>query len=217
MYVGLKMLKEFPVFSPDTLISEADKIMEENKLWMVLVTKNEKLKGYVIKEDVRAALPSPLTTLSRYEINYLLNTLTIKDIIRTDMKTVYPETEIEEAAYIMYKYNLPGLAVVNRKNKLVGYINRSVMLEVLVEEMGLEFGGSRIVIEVKDRPGVIADISTLIADMKISIISTATFFHNDKRMVVFRLDTEDPSPVVEALKQKGYHLPTPDFFKSGWE
>ncbi len=217
MYVGLKMLKKFPTFTTDTLVVEADKIMEENKLWMVLVTKKDKLKGYVTKEDVRSALPSPLTTLSRYEINYLLETLTIKDLIRHDIKTVYPDTEIEEAAYIMYKHNLPGLAVINKKNKLVGYINRSVLLGVLVEEMGLELGGSRIVIEVEDRTGVISDVSTLIAKMGISIISTATFFHEDKRMVVFRVATDNPKPIIEALKEKGYFLPGPEIFTSIWE
>lgn len=217
MYVGLKMLTNFPTLSPNDLILDADKIMEEKRLWMLLVKDKSKLVGYIRKEDVRAALPSPATSLSRHEINYLLTKLTIDKLIRTDLISVHPSTEIELAAQLMYEKNLPGLAVVNSKNKLIGYINRSVMLEVLVEEMGLMQGGSRIAFEVEDRTGVIAEVSKLIADLNISIISTGTFFHANKRMVVFRVQTEDPTPILKKLLKRKYKVVGPEDFGKEWE
>ena len=217
MYVGLRMITRVPTVSPDDLVLDADKIMEENKLWMLLVTEGDKLIGYIRKEDVRTALPSLVSSLDKYEMNYLLTKLTVKKIIRTDLETVSPETEIEVAANLMYQKNLPGLAVVNNHNKLLGYINRSVMLEVLVDEMGLKQGGVRIAFEVEDRPGVIAEVSTIIANMGISIVSTATFFHGPRRLVVFRIKTDDPCQVKKALKEHGYRLVTPEDFVGEWE
>ena len=216
MYVGLKMIKNVPTVTPENLVMEADQLMEEHRLWMLLVTEKGRLTGYVGKEDVRAALPSLATSLSRHEINYLLAKLTIKDILRRDTPTISPNAEIELAADRMDRENLAGLAVVDDQNRLLGYINRSVMLEVLVEEMGLAQGGSRIAFEVEDRSGVIAEVSNVIFSMGISIISTATFYHRGRRMVVFRVKTDDPSPINEALMQRGYTLVGPAHFAAEW-
>lgn len=216
MYVGLKMLTDFPTATPDTLVVEADKIMNDNRLWMLLVVEGKKLIGYVNKEDVREALPSRATSLDKHELNYLLSKLTLAKILRKDVPTVPPETEIEEAAELMYLDNLAGLAVVDTKSHLLGFINRSQMLEVLVEEMGLKQGGARIVFEVEDRTGVIYEVSKIIFDMGVSIISTGTFFHDSKRIVVFRVKTDDPTPIAKALHDVGYTLVGPETFESTW-
>lgn len=216
MYVGLKMLRDVPTLSPDDLVIDADKLMEDRRQWMLLVAEKGKLLGYIRKEDVRAAMPSPMTTLSKHELNYLLTKLTLKPLIRTDFFTVRPETEIEVAADLMDKHDLAGLAVVDEKNHVLGYINRTVMLEVLVEEMGLPQGGSRIAFEVEDRTGVLAEVSAIIAQMKLSIVSTATFFHNGRRMVVIRVKTDDSKPVEKALEERGYRMVGPKDFEAEW-
>lgn len=217
MYVGLKMIRDIPFVSPKTLVMEADKIMEKQHLWMLMAADEQgRYLGAVRKEDVRAALPSPVTTLSRHELNYLMSKLTLEKLILKDVPAVPPQMEIEEAAKIMYDLDLAGLPVVDSKNKLLGYINRNVMLAVLVEEMGLEQGGSRIVFEVEERTGVIAEVSGLIAAMNVSIISTATFFHNGKRMVVIRVEMDDPGPILKALLDRGYHVVGPCDFAQEW-
>jgi len=219
MYVGLKMMKrgQFAVATPGMLVSEAEKLMLQNRLWMMLVIdEHDKLVGWIQKEDVKAALPSLATSLSRHELNYLLSKLKVEKILRKDVPTVPPQTEIEEAAQIMYEKNLPGLAVVDGKNRLMGYISRSVMLEVLVEEMGLPQGGSRIVFEVEDRAGVIHEVSGIIAALGISIIATGTFYHNGRRIVVMRVKTEDPGPIVKALTERGYAMVGPETFEAEW-
>lgn len=217
MYVGLKMLRDFVKVTPDTLVKDAQKQLEESKLWMLLVVDgNDRLVGYVRKEDISAALPSLMTSLEKHELNYLMSKLTVEKIYRTDIKTVSPETEIEGAADMMYEMNLAGLAVVDADGELIGYINRNVMLDVLAEEMGYREGGSRLTLEVEDRSGVIYEVSGVIANMKISIISTGTFFYNGRRIVVVRIDTEDPSPVAAALTERGYKLVAPADFKGEW-
>ncbi|XPV76765.1 MAG: CBS domain-containing protein [Desulfovibrio sp.] len=217
MYVGLKMLTDFVTITPDTLVRDADKLMDESKLWMLLVMDGDKLLGFVRKEDLRAALPSAMTSLDRNECTYLLSKLTIADIYHKNMTTISPDTEIEAAADLMYSMNLAGLAVVSKAGKLLGYINRSIMLEVLAEEMGHGEGGSRLTIPVEDRQGVIYEITGIIANLKKNIISTATFTHDKQKMVVVRVATEDTSAIEEVLKERGYKLLGPEAFQNMWE
>ncbi|WP_045214814.1 CBS domain-containing protein [Desulfonatronovibrio magnus] len=216
MFVGLKMSTDFPTITSKTLMMEADRIMKDHNLWMLMVVDDGMFKGAVKKEDLQATLPSPATTLSRHELNYVLNKMTVEKIIKKDVPSVLPEAEIEVAAKVMFDLNLAGLPVLNYKDRLVGYINRDIMLDVLVEEMGLAQGGARIVFEIEDRKGVIAEVSGLIFNMGISIISTATFFHKSSRMVVFRVQTEDQGPIVKELVKLGYKVVGPEDFRSEW-
>lgn len=217
MYVGLKMLKDFMPQSPDTLAEDASTLMDDNMLWMLLIVDGGKLVGYVRKEDISAALPSTMTGLDKHEINYLLSKLTLSKIMRTDITTVSPETEIEEASVIMRRKNLAGLAVVDADNNLLGYINRNVILDVLAEEMGFAEGGSRIVFEVEDRPGVLKHVSSLIDDLGYSIISTGTFKHDERRMIVIRINADNPSSVAAALQKNGYDVVGPEDFRDEWQ
>ncbi|WP_419785627.1 CBS domain-containing protein [Pseudodesulfovibrio sp.] len=217
MFVGLKMLRDFVKVKPETLVKDAQKLLEDNKLWMLLVVDDkDNLLGYVRKEDITGALPSLITSLAKHEISFLMSKLTIKEIFHTDIKTVAPDTEIEGAADMMYEMNLAGLAVVDDNGKLIGYINRNVLLDVLAEEMGYREGGSRLTLDVDDRSGVLYEVAGVIANMKISIISTGTFFYKGRRIVVVRIDTEDTAPVEEALKERGYKLVAAEDFRQDW-
>ena len=218
MYVGLKMLKmgEFVTVTPETLVSEAEKLMEQHQQWMLLVVENGKLAGWVRKEDCLEALPSRATSLSKHELNYLLAKLKVEKILRTDVPAVHPEAEIEQAAHLMHIKEYPGLAVVDHENRLLGVINRSVMLDVLVEEMGLCQGGSRIAFEVEERAGVIHEVSGIIADMGISIIAMGTYYHDGRRLVVLRIQMDNPGSVVRALTDRGYKMVGPEDFETEW-
>lgn len=216
MYVGLKMLKDFVTVTPDTLVKEADKILEDNQLWMLLVKDGEDLVGYVTKEDVRAALPSIINSLDKHELSYLLSKITVREVVRKNITMIPPETEIEAAADLMFEMNLSGLAVVDKNKKLIGYINRNKMLELLVEEMGLKQGGSRIVVDVEERTGVLYEVAGIISNMKYNIISTGLFHHNNRRMIVVRVDTADPSPIISALRERKYLVVGPEDFMAEW-
>lgn len=216
MYVGLKMLKNFVTVTPQTLVKDAERLLEENRLWKLLVMDQGKLVGYVRKSDIARALPSLVTSLDRHELNYLLAKLTIDKIMRTNIEVITPDVEIELAAKRMSDEDLAGLAVVGEDDELLGYINRNVMLDVFVEEMGMQQGGSRITLEVEDRSGVLHEISGVIKELGMSIISTATFYHNNKRVIVVRVDSTDPAPVAEALAAKGYRIVGPQDFEQEW-
>ncbi len=216
MYVGLKMKMDVVTVAPQALLMDAHHLMEENRLWMLPVVDDGKLVGYLQKEDVRAALPSPATLLSRHELPTVLSRVTIEDLVQKDVITVTPETDIETAAEIMAREGIPGLAVVDPENRLLGYIDRSIMLEVLVEEMGLHRGGKRFAIAFEDRPGVMAEVAKMISDRGMNFVSAASFYRNDTCILVFRVQTADLTPILNALESRGYRVVGADYFAKEW-
>lgn len=206
MYVGMRMLTDVVTVTPKTLLMDAHELMEKHKLWMLPVIKKGKLVGYLRKEDVNKALPSPATMLSRHELNTVISKVKVEEFYKKDIITVKPETEIEAAAEIMAGKDLSGLAVVDSSGNLAGYINRSIMLNVLVEEMGLHRGGKRFAVEFKDRPGVMAEIANIINDMGINFVSASSFYQNDNCILVFRVETDDLAPVFKTLKEHKYKI-----------
>ncbi len=159
-------------------VLKADRMMEEHGFGFCWSSRRL-LKGYVAKEDVRAALPSRATTFSKHELNYLLAKMTVKELVRTNIPTVSPETDIEVAAKIMHDQDLAGLPVVDQDGQLKGYISRGSMLSVLVEEMGLDLGG----IALSSRRGsqrVSWRGEWLFFDMGVNILFHVDFFRNNQ-------------------------------------
>ncbi len=210
------MTTDVVTVTPKTLLMDAHGLMEKNKVLMLPVLDKGKLVGYLDKEDVNAALPSSATMLSRHELLAILKKVTIEHLIRKDTVTVTPETDIETAAELMAKHDLHALAVVDSSNRLVGYITHRIMLDVLVEEMGLHRGGKRFAIEFKDRPGVMAEVSKIISDMGINFVSASSFYHNDTCILVFRVETEDLTPIIKTLKERNYNIVGPEYFAKTW-
>ena len=208
MFVGLKMLRNFVTATPKTLVKDAQKILDESKLWMLLILDQGKLVGYVRKEDINAALPSIMTSLEKHEINYLMSKLTVDKILRKDIKSIAPETEIEAAAELMHELNLAGLAVVDHQGKLLGYINRSVMLDVLVGEMGHREGGARITFEVEDRPGGLARAFELFAAQGVNIEYVYTSLENSKSKAVVIFKVENLDHTLSIIREHGIPVVT---------
>jgi acetoin utilization protein AcuB len=154
-------------------------------------------------------------SVSPQEADSLMSQLTVDKILRKDVQTVSPETEIEAAADLMCSMNL-GVLAVESDDMVVGYINRSAMLEVLVEEMGHRQGGSRITFEAEERPGVIYEVTGVIANMGYNIISLGAFYYKERRLVVIRVQTEDASPIAAALQEHGYKVVGPVDFMDEW-
>lgn len=118
--------------SSDTTLPDAHRIMLERKIRRLLIVDGERLVGIVTRGDVRGAEPSGATTLSIYELNYLLAKLTIGKIMTSDPLTVTPETSIEEAARLMLEKKISGLPVVEH-GRLVGVITESDIFRLVVK------------------------------------------------------------------------------------
>lgn len=118
--------------SADTSLPEAHNLMEEMQVRRLPVLEKGKMVGIVTRGDVRGAQASDATTLSAWELNYLLSNLKLSEIMTRDVITVTPETPVREAAQIMLDNKIAGLPVVE-DGELVGIITESDIFRMLVE------------------------------------------------------------------------------------
>jgi acetoin utilization protein AcuB len=170
------------------------------------VVEGKKLVGILTDRDLRQASPSPATSLSIYEIKYLLDKILVKDIMVKDVITVPPTATVEFAAKLLYENKVGALPIVNEKGELVGIITETDILETFVEATGLGEPSSRIEVEMEDKPGALAKVAQLIKKHNVNIVSVMTIpaTKKGKRIVVFRLSATDPSAVRKEIEGAGY-------------
>jgi acetoin utilization protein AcuB len=118
---------------PLTTLPEAHKLMKECHIRRLPVVEHDKVVGILTLGDVREASPSDATSLSIFELNYLLAKLTVEKIMTRDPIVIAPTATIREAAQLMLDHKLGGLPVVEN-DKLVGIITESDIFRVLVQE-----------------------------------------------------------------------------------
>ncbi len=143
MLVAERMTRNPIVIRDDTPIDKALKIMRDNKVRRLPVL-NDKgaLVGIVSERDLLFASPSPATTLSIYELHYLLARIAVADVMTTEVITVTEDTSLKEAARIMADNRIGGLPV-ERKGELVGIITETDLFKIFLELLeAQEVGGA---------------------------------------------------------------------------
>jgi acetoin utilization protein AcuB len=175
----------------DTPITEALRIMRENQVRRLpVLDAGGQLAGIVSEKDLLYASPSPATSLSIYEMHYMLSRLLVSELMTKDVITVSPDTPVEEAARIMADYKIGGLPVMER-DKLVGIITETDLFTVLLEMLGAREKGLRLTLEIPERKGEMARITTTIAEMGGNILAMGTFLGDDPTTGIVTVKVED--------------------------
>ena len=116
----------------NTPVLEARQIMLSKRIRHLLVTDGPKLAGMVTDRDIRLNLPSPATSLSVWEINYLLARLTVESVMTKALVTISPEWDPRDAAVLMLDHRIGALPVVDN-GQLVGIITETDLLRAFVK------------------------------------------------------------------------------------
>ena len=117
----------------DDTLDKIRKILERNHCHHIPVVEDNRLVGIVTRGDVRGAEPSDATSLSIWEINYLLAKLKVERIMTTNPLTTSPEATIESTAKIMLDHKVSGLPVVNNQGEVLGIITESDIFRLVVK------------------------------------------------------------------------------------
>jgi acetoin utilization protein AcuB len=162
--------------------------------------KNGKMIGIVSEKDLLDASPSAATSLSVWEISYLLSRVPVSDVMTKDVFTLEEDTPIEEAAMIMVDNKLGGLPV-TRGKAVVGLITETDLFKCFLELMGARELGVRVTAIVVDEPGVLAKITNAITSTGGNFISFGTFSGQDPthREIVFKVSDIDRNDVLETV------------------
>ena len=211
MYVGRKMTTDLITVTPDTpLVKARDLLREHNIKQLPVVDEQGNLAGILTDRDIKQAWASPATTLSIYELTYVLQKLTVESVMVKDVITISPGATIERAASILHDRKIGSLPVVEG-DELVGIITSTDLMEVLLDALGIKEESGRFVVLVKDRIGVLADVCGLLKEANISIASMITLpLHQypDIHELVMRVSSEKRDAAVDCLTKAGYKVIT---------
>ncbi len=203
MLVGDRMTKNPVTVTVDTSIEEALQLMRERRVRRFpVLNKQDNLVGIVSEKDLLYASPSPATSLSVYEIPYLLSKIKMRDLMTQDVITVTTDTPLEEAARIMADNKIGGLPVVTGK-KLVGIITETDMFKIFLEMLGARDAGVRLSMLIPEQKGTLAQITSRIAEMGGNILALGTMMSDDphKPELMIKVADVPEEQLVSAMEQ----------------
>lgn len=129
-------VKELMTASPITVpldmpVIDAKELMARKRFRHLLVVDGTRLAGIVTDRDIKLNMPSPATSLSVWEVNYLLARLTVGSVMTTTVITVEPARDAREAARIMLDHKIGALPVVDGE-EIVGILTESDFVRAFV-------------------------------------------------------------------------------------
>lgn len=206
MYVRQFMTSQVFTVSPEESIADTMVLMREKKINKLPVMDKGKLVGFVTDGDLREVSPSPATTLSIFELNYLIAKTPIREVAVKRVITCQPDTKLEDAALLMREQKISGLPVLDN-GKLVGIITATDILDAFLDIMGFRSPGQRVVIETKDETGVMLDLAVTMKQSDVNIASLAVYHLKENQVqILARLQGEKVDEVKAALNEKGYRI-----------
>ena len=203
------MKTEVITLPPTATIAEALLLLEMNKIRHIPIIDGEMhVIGIVSDRDVRDASPSIFhTDADHSELNNEIQTIMSSPVI-----TIHPLDFVEEIASTFYDKEIACLPVVSNQ-MLVGIVTEKDMFYTLIQLTGTHVQSSLIQVKVPDRPGMLPKVTAVFGKRKINIVSVLIYpYQNDSdyKILVFRIQTLNPMPVIQDLREAGYPLLWPN-------
>ena len=177
------MTRKVVYISPDTTIAHAADMMREQTLHRLPVIENDKLVGLVTEGTIAEASPSKATSLSIYEMNYLLNKTKVKDVMIHDVITVSRYASLEDATYLMLKNKVGILPVVDNE-QVYGVITDRDIFKAFLEVSGYGEEGVRMRFVTENEVGVLERIIRLLVEENLNISNTVNIPRRDGKIVI---------------------------------
>ena len=209
MFVRDRMNSPAVTVRANTPLQDALKLMRDRRFRRLpVVDKKGKLVGIVSERDLLHAAPSSATSLSVWEVYYLLAKLQVKRIMTKDVITTTPDTPVEDAARLMVTHKIGGLPVVDEHNGVVGVITETDIFKTFVEMFAGGQTGLRLTLEVPERKGALSMLSSAIFDLGGSIESVGSFSGEvaGERRLVVKVRDVSKAQLVDTLEALGDHV-----------
>jgi len=215
MFVRMWMTAEVVTVNAETPILEARTLMKQHSIRRLPVLKHGRLVGIVTQGDIQEASPSDATSLSVWELNYLLAKTRVSDIMtpRANLSTIGPDDPVEKAALLMRERKISGLPVLE-EDELVGIITESDIFDILLHVMGVRMQGTRLTLALCDAPQMLVKVLDVCREQGVKVLSIVTCDEcrralpqvQDKSVVVVRVEGYDFKGIVRALKASGIEV-----------
>ncbi|MDC3412677.1 acetoin utilization AcuB family protein [Aquibacillus sp. 3ASR75-11] len=209
MLVEEIMKSEVTTLPPTAPIEDALRLLNQHHIRHIpIVDQSYKVIGIVSDRDVRDASPSIFDTKSKSEaLKHEIQTIMSSPVV-----TVHPLDFVEEIASIFYEEEFACLPVV-RNEKLIGIVTEKDMLYTMIQLTGTNVQGSQIEIKVPNKAGTLPAVANVVGKRKVNISSVLIYPYNDDsdyKILVFRIQTMNPLPIIEDLKRAHYEVLSPN-------
>ncbi|MBW1613069.1 MAG: CBS domain-containing protein [Deltaproteobacteria bacterium] len=209
MYVKDIMTMNVVTIPSNTSVSDAKKIMDAHKIRRLPIVDRGKLVGIVTEHRLEAYTPSKATSLSVWEIGYLLGNTTVKEIMEKNPVTVNPEMTVEEALAIAQNRQVGSLLAIEKSGQLVGILTTNdFFYKVVNPTLGIGMPGTRVEVMSKTDKPILEDIckATSKKGMKILTLHMISSTEIGGKDIVVHVDTENVDKLIEELQDKDYEV-----------
>jgi acetoin utilization protein AcuB len=208
MYVRDIMTVNVVTIPSSTSVAEARKIMETSGFDRLPVVDNGKLVGMVTTRRLDQVSPSKATSLTMWELSYLLSKTTVKEIMVKDVVTVSPNTTVEETVALAQSRKI-GAVVVVEGGRVEGISTTTdIFYKMLNPLLGVGEPGSRIEIIGGGEGRALEEVVSLINKHGLKILTLHTLLTPGatERKLVVHLESEDVNNLITDLESKGYEV-----------
>ena len=201
MYVKSRMTANPITVSSETSVADAYELLLKHKVRRLPVVDNGKLVGIVTDKELQQLTPSKATTLSIYEINYLLAKTKVKEAMTSGVYTTTPDALLEEAAAVMRDHKVSALPVLDGE-KLVGIIT-----DAFTDLLGVKENGSRVTVAAEDTPGSLSRLTKIIGDEGININRLVVYRgEGTECQVVITINSINTDALQQTLDEQGFKV-----------
>jgi acetoin utilization protein AcuB len=201
MLVEDRMSHPVITISPKTSMPDAHKLMRDEKIRRLpVVDERGRLIGIVSESDFLHASPSDVSSLSVWEMNYMLSKITVEKIMTKNVITTTADTPIEEAARTMVDSKIAGLPVL-KDGELAGIITETDLFKVFLEMLGAREQGVRLSVLIANAPGTLTELTKSIFDAGGNLIALGTFLgeSTENREITLKVAGVDPAALEAAV------------------
>lgn len=207
MLVKDYMSQELITVEKNIKIFDAIELMKQHDIHRIPVVENKRLVGLITEGTIQEAMPSKATSLSVYEVNYLLNKTTIEDVMIKNVTTIKEDCLLEDAIFQMRKEKVNVLPVLNNLNELVGIITNNDIFDAFLKITGYREPGTRVTIKIaEDHEGVLAKLTQIFADNNLNIVQIVVYRNKEVPVIVVQTTSENSEAIKKVLETNGYDV-----------
>jgi len=194
-------------------IADAKRIMKAHKIERLPVVDKGKLSGVVTARKLEEVSPSKASSLTVWEIGYLLEKTTVKEIMAKDPVTVTPDMTVEKAVSTA-QGNKVGSLIVLEDDRVVGIVTTNDFFYKLVNPMlgvakfGVPIPGERIKVTGGGEEKALDEIASIIhkLNVKIHTLYILPPIDDAAKDITLHFENEDVSQLISELESKGYFV-----------
>jgi acetoin utilization protein AcuB len=193
---------------PNNTIADAIELLKRYHIRHIpIIDDDNHVIGIVTDRDIRDASPSIFHACEHLEDFQR----PVSTIMKTNVITGHPLDFVEEIAALFYEHRISCLPII-KDGKLAGIVTETDLLHTLVQLTGAHQPGSQIEVKVPNISGMLSEVAAIFGKRNLNISSVLVYPDKDERykILVFRIQTMNPTGIIADLKNAGYTVLWPN-------